>query len=78
MALARALLRDAPLVLLDEPTANLDRESETAVLDAIDRIRPDRTVLIATHSDEVIRRADRVIRIEGGRAVETAEDAALA
>jgi thiol reductant ABC exporter CydD subunit len=78
VALARALLRDAPLVLLDEPTANLDRDSEAAVLDAIDRIRPGRTVLIATHSDEVIRRADRIVRIDGGRVVEAAEDAVLA
>jgi len=78
VALARALLRDAPLVLLDEPTANLDRDSEVAVLDAIDRIRPGRTVLIATHSDEVIRRADRIVRIEAGRVVGVTEDAVLA
>jgi ABC-type multidrug transport system fused ATPase/permease subunit len=72
VALARAFLRDAPLVLLDEPTANLDRDSETAVLDAIDRLRAGRTVLIATHSPAVIRRADRVIRIAVGRVVEDA------
>ncbi len=71
VALARAFLRDAPLVLLDEPTANLDRDSEAAVLDAIDRLRAGRTVLIATHSPQVIARADRVIRIEAGRVVET-------
>lgn len=70
VALARAFLRDAPLILLDEPTANLDRDSEAEVLDAIDRLRVGRTVLIATHSPEVVRRADRVIRIAGGRVVE--------
>lgn len=74
VALARAFLRDAPLVLLDEPTANLDRDSEAAVLDAIDRLRPGRTVLIATHSPEVIRRADRVIRITAGRVAEVSAD----
>jgi len=76
VALARAFLRDAPLLLLDEPTANLDRDSEAAVLDAIDRLRPGRTVLIATHSPAVIGRADRVIRVAAGRVVAaTAEDA---
>ncbi len=67
VALARAFLRYAKLVLLDEPTANLDRDSEAAVLDAIDRLRVGRTVLIATHSADVVRRADRVIRLEAGR-----------
>lgn len=77
VALARAFLRDAPLVLLDEPTANLDRDSEAAVLDAIDQLRRGRTVLIATHSPAVIRRADRVIRIAARQVVDlTAEDAA--
>lgn len=70
VALARAFLRDAPLVLLDEPTANLDRDSEAAVLDAIDRLRVGRTVLIATHSPEVVRRADRAIRVDAGRVAE--------
>ncbi len=74
VALARAFLRDAPLVLLDEPTANLDRDSEAAVLDAIDRLRVGRTVLIATHSPEVVRRADRVIRIEAGRVTVAARE----
>lgn len=73
VALARALLRDAPLVLLDEPTANLDRDSEAAVLDAIDRIRAGRTVLIATHSAAVIARADRAIRIDAGRVTDAVE-----
>jgi len=76
VALARALLRDAPLVLLDEPTANLDSESEAAVLDAIDRIRAGRTLLIATHSEAVIRRVDRVIRIDAGRVSERVEGTA--
>ncbi|WP_350108045.1 thiol reductant ABC exporter subunit CydD [Thalassobaculum sp.] len=77
VALARALLRDAPLVLLDEPTANLDGDSEAAVLDAIDRIRAGRTVLIATHSEAVIRRADRVLRVESGRVLALPEGAAV-
>lgn len=70
LGLARALVRDAPLVLLDEPTANLDRESEAAVLDAIDRLRAGRTVIVATHAPAVIARADRAIRLARGRVVE--------
>ena len=77
VALARAFLRDAPLVLLDEPTANLDRDSEAAVLDAIDRLRVGRTVLIATHSAEVVRRADRVVRIDAGRVTAARETVAV-
>lgn len=71
VALARALVRDAPLVLLDEPTANLDRDSEAAVLSALRRLTRGRTVLVATHSPAVIALADRVVRLERGRVVET-------
>lgn len=67
IALARAFLRDAPLVLLDEPTADLDSDSATIVADAIERIRPGRTVLLVAHRPELAARADRVVRLEGGR-----------
>ena len=52
IALARAFLRDAPLVVLDEPTANLDSESAEIVADAVERLRADRTVLLAVHQPE--------------------------
>lgn len=67
IGLARAMVRDAPLVLLDEPTSNLDRESEVGVLAGIDALRSGRTIVIATHSEAVMQRADRVIRLEKGR-----------
>ncbi len=70
IALARAFLRDAPLVVLDEPTADLDPESATIVTDAVDRLRAGRTVLLVAHREELAARADRVVRIEAGRAVE--------
>lgn len=69
VALARALLRDAPLVLMDEPTANLDRDSEAAVLSAIRTLSAGRTVIVATHSPAVMAIADRVIRLDRGRVV---------
>ena len=70
MALARVLVRDAPLVLLDEPTANLDADSETGVLAAIDALKGARTIIVATHSQKVMARADRVVRLERGRIVD--------
>jgi len=71
IALARAFLRNAPLVVLDEPTANLDPDSSEIVAGAIDRLWRQRTVLLICHRLELAARADRVVRIEGGRLVES-------
>ena len=68
LALARALLRDAPLLVLDEPTADLDPAAAALVADAIDRIRRGRTILLIAHRSELVERADRVVAI--GRAAE--------
>ncbi len=67
VGLARAIVRDAKLVLLDEPTSNLDSRSEAGVLAGIDALRPGRTVIIATHSRAVMDRADRIITLHQGR-----------
>ena len=72
IALARAFLRDAPLVLLDEPTADLDPESAAAVAAAVETLREGRTVLLVAHRPELAERADRIVRIDRGRAVEEA------
>ncbi|PAV26428.1 thiol reductant ABC exporter subunit CydD [Tamilnaduibacter salinus] len=67
LALARTFLADYPLVLLDEPTAALDRETEVLVLDAIQRlIDGRRTIIIASHHPEVLTLASRVLAIEDG------------
>jgi thiol reductant ABC exporter CydD subunit len=76
IALARAFLRDAPLVLLDEPTADLDPESATLVGGALERLRGDRTVLLVAHDVELAGRADRIVRLVAGRALEPAAEAA--
>ena len=76
LALARAFLRDAPLLILDEPTANLDPASAELVGDAIDRIRERCTILLIAHRPELARRADRVVALTGGRLVEHALEAA--
>jgi thiol reductant ABC exporter CydD subunit len=72
IALARAFLRDAPLVLLDEPTADLDPESAAGVAAAVERLRVGRTILLVTHDLEIAARADRIVRMEEGALVEGA------
>jgi thiol reductant ABC exporter CydD subunit len=66
IALARAFLRDAPLVVLDEPTADLDRDSAALVGEAIDRLRAERTVVLVAHDLELAERADHIVRIASG------------
>lgn len=63
LALARAMLKQAPLLLLDEPTAHLDAEAETALLPALAAATRGRTCLIATHSRAVMALADRVVAL---------------
>jgi thiol reductant ABC exporter CydD subunit len=63
VALARAFLRDAPLVVLDEPTADLDPASAAVVGEAVERLLAGRTVLLVTHRAELEARADRVVRL---------------
>jgi len=63
LGLARAILKRAPLLVLDEPTANLDPASERAMLDVIRQAARGRTTLIATHSPAVVALADRVVTL---------------
>jgi ATP-binding cassette, subfamily C, bacterial CydCD len=63
VALARAFLCDAPLLLLDEPTANLDGETEVEVLAALRRLVAGRTVLLVAHRPALVSLADRVLEL---------------
>ncbi len=67
IGLARAFLHDAPFMLLDEPTSNLDSLSEGAVLKALHEARQGRTVLLVSHRASTMGIADRVISVESGR-----------
>jgi thiol reductant ABC exporter CydD subunit len=69
IALARAVLRDASLQLLDEPTSHLDDATEATVVEALGRALSGRSALIVTHRPAVVRLADRVVTLEGGRFV---------
>jgi thiol reductant ABC exporter CydD subunit len=70
LALARALLKPAPILLLDEPTSSLDRTSEALVVGALDRLRLDRIVLVAAHRLATVQGADQVLVLDEGRIVE--------
>jgi thiol reductant ABC exporter CydD subunit len=67
IALARAFLRQAPFVILDEPTADLDPVSADVVAEAVERLRPGRTVLLIAHRSELVHRADRVVSLDDGK-----------
>ncbi len=71
IAIARAILRDAPVLLLDEATSALDAESERAVQDAVDTLAEGRTTIIVAHRLATVKKADRIIVMEGGRIVAT-------
>jgi ATP-binding cassette subfamily B protein/subfamily B ATP-binding cassette protein MsbA len=70
LAIARALLKDAPVLVLDEPTAALDGQTEALVMEAIGRLVRDRTTFIIAHRLSTIRYATRIVAMDGGRIVE--------
>lgn len=78
IALARAFLRDAPLVILDEPTASLDKESERQVAAGIAHLAEGRTLVTIAHRLESVRGADRVVVLHQGRMAESGSPADLA
>jgi subfamily B ATP-binding cassette protein MsbA len=77
IAIARALLKDAPILLLDEPTAALDSESEREVQAALDALQRGRTTVVVAHRLQTIIGADRIHVIEDGRSVESGSHAEL-
>lgn len=71
LALARALLHDSPIYIFDEATSNIDAESERAIVEVIDALADDKTVIMISHRLSSIREADRIYALEGGHAVES-------
>ncbi len=71
ISIARALLKNAPIIILDEPTAALDTESEVAVQQAIDALVQDKTVIVITHRLSTISGAQQIIVLSGGQVAES-------
>lgn len=77
IAIARALLRDSPILILDEATSALDTESERAIQSALDELQKDRTALVIAHRLSTIEKADEILVVEDGRIIERGNHAAL-
>ncbi|WP_285446796.1 ABC transporter ATP-binding protein [Xanthomonas sp. fls2-241-TYG-148] len=77
IAIARVLLKDAPILILDEATSALDSEVEAAIQDSLDALMSDKTVIAIAHRLSTIARMDRLVVMDGGRIVETGTHAEL-
>ena len=77
LAIARAVYKDAPILILDEATSALDSESERLVQQALERLMQGRTSLVIAHRLSTIERADRIVALDAGRIVEQGSHAQL-
>jgi subfamily B ATP-binding cassette protein MsbA len=77
LAIARAIYKDAPILILDEATSALDTESERLVQDALERLMQGRTAIVIAHRLSTIERADHIVVLDGGRVVEQGSHAQL-
>ena len=71
------MLKDAPLLVLDEATSAVDNETEAALQRSIERISKDRTTIVIAHRLSTVRNADRIVVLENGRVVEDGQHDAL-
>ena len=65
--LARAIMKDAPIVILDEATANVDPENEKDLMDAVDALTKEKTIIMIAHRLKTVRHADQIVVVEKGR-----------
>ncbi len=77
IALARAFLKDAPILIMDEPTSSVDLRSETAIMEAMERLMRNRTTFLIAHRPSALKSFDSVVQIEGGRIVAVTSETPL-
>jgi ATP-binding cassette, subfamily B, bacterial len=77
LSIARALLKDAPILILDEPTSAVDAHTESLLMDALERLMTGRTTIVIAHRMATVARADRIVALEHGRVVEAGTPAEL-
>ena len=70
LALARAFFRDAPLLILDEPTSAIDAKAEYEIFQNVQKLQKDKTVIIISHRFSTVRNADRILVLQGGKIIE--------
>jgi ATP-binding cassette subfamily B protein/subfamily B ATP-binding cassette protein MsbA len=70
LTIARAVLRQPPIVILDEPTSSVDVTTEASIMDGLDRFIVGRTTFVIAHRLSTVRKADRIVVLDGGRIVE--------
>ena len=71
MALARGFFRNAPILILDEPTASIDAKAEAEIFNRVEKLSKDKTVIIISHRFSTVRNADKIYVIDNGRIVES-------
>ena len=77
VAIARAVLKDAPILILDEATSSVDTETEMLIQQALEKLMVGKTVIVIAHRLSTVRRADKIVVLEGNRIVEQGTHAAL-
>ena len=70
ISIARAIMKDAPIIILDEATANVDPENERELMEAIDALTAEKTVILIAHRLKTVRRADQILVLDRGRIVQ--------
>ena len=70
LSIARAMLKDAPIVILDEATANVDPENEKELMDAVDALTKEKTIIMIAHRLSTVRNADQILVLDKGRIVQ--------
>lgn len=70
ISIARAIMKDAPIIILDEATANVDPENEKELMEAIDALTKEKTIIMIAHRLKTVRNADQIVVIDKGRIVQ--------